>query len=68
MEYQEEKKKRFDYKLPVVLIIAAVVIAVIYITVKTRDKIPPRTEITEIIPADATKIRDKIRQLEKKKG
>ena len=44
----------------VVLLIAAVVIVVIYITVKTRDKIPPRTEIAEVIPAEATKIRDNI--------
>ena len=60
LEYQGEKKKRPDYKLLVVLLIAAVVIVVIYITVKTRDKIPPRTEIAEVIPAEATKIRDNI--------
>lgn len=60
IEFQDEKKKRREYKLPVVLLIAAAIMAIIYFTVKNRDKMPPKTEITEIIPADATKIRDKI--------
>ncbi|UCE66894.1 MAG: helix-turn-helix domain-containing protein [Candidatus Zixiibacteriota bacterium] len=60
LEFQGQKKKRPDYKLPAVLLIAAVVIIVIYITIKTRDSIPPRTRIAEVIPAEATKIRDKI--------
>jgi len=57
---KEKKRSGPDYKLLVVLIIAAIIVAVIYITVKTRDKIPPKTEITEIIPAGATKIRKEI--------
>jgi len=60
IEYQHEKKKRLDYKLFVVLIIAVLIIAIIYVAVKTRDLIPSRTEITEIIPAGTTKIRKEI--------
>ncbi|UCC80480.1 MAG: helix-turn-helix domain-containing protein [Candidatus Zixiibacteriota bacterium] len=60
IEFHGEIKKRRDYKLLLVLLIAVIIIAVIYFTVKTREKTSPDTGITEVIPAEATKIRDKI--------
>lgn len=60
IEYPEEIKKHRDYKLPMVLLIAVLIIAVIYLAVKTREKREPDAGITVVIPAEATKIRDKI--------
>jgi cytoskeletal protein RodZ len=61
IEFEDvKKKKRRNYSLPLVLIIAILVIVIIYLLVETKDRIPPKTEITEVIPAEATKIRDKI--------
>ncbi len=45
-----QKKKR-DYKLPIVLFIAVIISFIIFFTIKTRDKMPVRTEINEVIPA-----------------
>jgi hypothetical protein len=60
IEFQEEKKKSRSYKFPIVLLIAAAIVVIIYFAIKTREKIPPRNEITEVVPASATKIRDEI--------
>ena len=48
-------KKRFDYKLPVVLLIAVIVCVVIYLALNAREKIPEKTKISEVVPAEATK-------------
>ena len=61
LEFPDEKKKRFDYKLPVVLVIAIIIIGAIYFTVKTREKAAPKTEPMEVIPAGATMIRGEIK-------
>jgi hypothetical protein len=47
-------KRRFDYKLWIVLLTAAVVCVVIYLALNAREKVPPRTRIVEIIPAEVT--------------
>ncbi len=60
IEFHGEIRKRHDYKLLLVLLIAAVIIVAIYLTFKTREKSPTDSRITEVIPAEATKIRDKI--------
>lgn len=57
LEFSNEKKKRFDYKLPVVLLIAAAIVGIIYITIKTREKIPTSIKPANIIPAETTLIR-----------
>lgn len=47
------QKKGRDYKLPIVLSIAVIISFVIFFTIKTRDKMPVKTEIVEVIPAAA---------------
>lgn len=47
------QKKRRDYKLPIVLSIAVIISFIIFFAIKTRDKMPVKTEIVEVIPAAA---------------
>jgi hypothetical protein len=61
LEFPEDKKKRFDYKLPIVLLIAAVIVGIIYVTIITREKIPPDTKPLVIIPAGTTMVRGEIK-------
>jgi transcriptional regulator with XRE-family HTH domain len=44
--------KRLDYRIPVVIIIALIVIAVIYYTVKSRQDGIFSSEVSEIVPAE----------------
>ena len=43
---------RFDYRIPVVIVIGLIVIALIYFTVKSRQDSTPSTEVSEIVPAE----------------
>ena len=61
IEFPEEKKKKRSYKFLIVIIAAAVIIAIIYFAVKTRERIPSRTDITKVIPAGETKILEGIK-------
>jgi hypothetical protein len=61
LEFPEEKKKRFDYKLPVVLLIAVTIVGIIYVTIITREKIPVDTTPQVIIPAGTTMVRGEIK-------
>lgn len=61
LEFPEDKKKRFDYKLPVVLLIAVTIVGIIYVTIITREKIPVDTTPQVIIPAGTTMVRGEIK-------
>ena len=55
-----ESRKRLDYRLPVVLIIAAAVCVIIYFAVSMRGKISRKAETVDVVPAGAVSVRKEI--------
>lgn len=46
-------KKKFDYRIPVVIVIGAIVVALIYFTVKSREGDLLSPQLSEVVPAES---------------